>query len=150
MKSWQRRAIGVLTLGGGAIGIMAAITLFFARENLIEWTLCLAFLAVYAWGIWCGIKLLEGLPGSERSTLNYWLVQIPTFGSPVLGYFLSSGFHATVTLQIYPFEFSGNFLLGSTFNYSLLQIGQPWFVGVNLFAAFLAWWLSRLIPRVVS
>jgi hypothetical protein len=149
MKLWQRRAIGILTLGGGAIGIAAAITLLLTRKNPIEWIFCLAFMALYAWGVWCGVRLLEGQIGAERSALKYWLAQVPTFGSPVLGYFLSSGFHTTVSLQLSPFKVNGTFLLGSMFNYSLLQPEQPWFIGINLFAAAIAWCLVRSASRPV-
>lgn len=143
LKIWQRRAIGILTLGGGSIGIAAAITLLLTRTNPIEWIFCIAFMAVYAWGVWCGVRLLEGQLGAERSSLRYWLAQVPAFGSPLLGYFLSSGFHTTVSVQFAPLKLNGNFLLGSTFNYSLFQPDQPWFIGVNVFAAAVAWLLAR-------
>jgi len=147
MKIWQRRAIGILTLGGGSVGIAATIALLLTRTNPIEWIFCVAFMMVYAWGVWCGVRLLEGQPGSQRSTLKYWLIQIPKFGSPLLGYFLSSGFHTTVSLQIAPFNLNANFLLGSTFNYSLLQAQQPWLVGVNVFALVIAWLLARAVRQ---
>ena len=147
MELWQRRTIGILTLGGGAVGIASVLTLLLSRTNPIEWIFCLAFIALYAWGVWCGVKLLESQVGSERSTFRYWLIQIPTFGSPVFGYFLSSGFHTTVFLQIAPLKLNASFLLGSTFSYSLLQRGQPWIIGVNVFAAAVAWWLARSVPR---
>ena len=147
MKLWQRRALGILTLGGGAIGIAAALTLLLTRSNPVEWLFCLAFIALYAWGIWCGARLLEQGPGAERSILKYWLIQIPAFSSPFVGYFLSGGFHTTVALQITPLKANANFLFGSTFNYSLMQSEQPWLVGVNVFAAGVAWWLARLVPQ---
>jgi hypothetical protein len=143
MKIWQQRVVGILTLGGGSVGAVAALQLLFTRTNPLEWIFCVAFMGVYAWGIWCGVRLLEGQPGSERSTLKYWLVQIPTFGSPLLGYFLSSGFHTTVSVQLDPIKFNANFLLGSTFRYSLLQSEEPWLVGVNVFALVIAWLLAR-------
>jgi hypothetical protein len=142
MQLWQRRALGILTLGGGAIGFAAALGLLLSRGNPIEWLFCLLFMAAYAWGVWCGMRLLESQPNAERSTLKYWLIQIPTFSSPILGYFMSSGFHTTVTLQVSPFNLNANFLLGSSFNYSLMQSDKPWLIGINVFAAVIAWWLS--------
>ena len=147
MKLWQRRTLGILTLGGGAIGAAAALTVLFTRSNPVEWLFCLAFIALYAWGVWCGARLLEQQPGAERSTVKYWLIQIPSFSSPIFGYFLASGFHTTVSLQIAPFKANANFLLGSTFNYSLLQSEQPWFIGINIFAVAVAWWLARVAPQ---
>lgn len=147
MKLWQRRIVGVLTLGGGSVGVTAALPLLLARSNPIEWLFCIGFIVIYAWGAWCGVRLLENRPGAERSAAKYWLIQIPAFGSPILGYFLSSGFHITVVLQAFPFKIDGNVFLGSTFNYSLMQIGKPWFIGINVFAAAVAWWLTREASR---
>jgi hypothetical protein len=147
MKLWQRRALGILTLGGSACGVAVALALLFSRQNPIEWILCIAFMAIYAWGIWCGMLLLEAREGAERSAFKYWLVQVPTFSSPFLGYFLSSGFHTTVGLQLAPAKLNGNFLVGSSFNYSLMQADQPWSLGVNVFAALVAWWLATQIKR---
>src|SRR5688500_2703833 len=111
MKLWQRRTLGILTLGGGAVGLAAALTLLLTRSNPIEWLFCIGFIAIYAWGVWCGVRLLEAQPGAERSTLKYWLIQIPAFGSPIFGYSLTSGFHTTVALQIFPLKINANFLL---------------------------------------
>jgi hypothetical protein len=147
MKLWQRRTLGILTLGGGAVGFAAALTLLLTRSNPIEWLFCIGFIAIYTWGVWCGARLLESQPGAEQSTLKYWLIQIPAFGSPLFGYFLASGFHTTVALQIFPLKFNANFLLGSTFNYSLMQSGNPWFIGVNVFAIGVVWWLARKVPQ---
>ncbi len=143
MKLWQRRAIGVLTLGGGAVGLSAAFTLLISRGNPIEWLFCIAFIAVYVWGIWCGVKLLEGRPDAERSAFKYWVIQIPAFGSPILGYSFSNGFNLTVALQISPLKINGDFFLGSTFKYSLMSAGSPWLIGINVFAVAVAWWLAR-------
>ncbi|GGY88369.1 hypothetical protein [Shewanella fodinae] len=91
MKLWLRRTIGILTLGGGAIGFAAGLTLLISRSNPLEWLFCIAFMAVF-----CGMRLLEAAKGAERATLKYWFVQVPSFSSPIIGYFLSSGFHVTV------------------------------------------------------
>jgi len=147
MKLWQRRAVGILTLGGGSVGAVAALNFLLTRTNPIEWFFCVGAIAIFAWGVWCGVRLLEIRRGAERSTLKYWLIQIPAFGSPFFGYSLSSGFHTTVALQLAPLKVNANFLLGSTFNYSLMQAGSPWFFGVNLFAVAVAWWLLRQVPR---
>ena len=106
--------------------------------------LCSIAVALYAWGVWCGVKVLENQAGWEGSTISYWAVQIPTFGSPVIAYFFTSGFHLTTTLQFSPLKFDINFLLGSTFNYSLMNEVQPLLIGVNLFALGVVVWLMRL------
>jgi hypothetical protein len=146
VKLWQRRVLGILAVGGGAIGVAATLTTLLQRSNPIEWFFCAGFAALYGWGIWCGVKLLEGMPGAERSNAKFWLIQVPTFSSPVLGYFMSSGLHFTVYWQPSPFGLRANFLLGSLFNYSLMQRDSPISVGVNLFALAVAWWLMRCFP----
>jgi hypothetical protein len=72
-------------------------------------------MAVYAWGVFCGMRLLEAAKGAECATLKYWFVQVPSFSSPIIGYFLSSGFHVTVSLQVAPLKLNGNFMIGSQF-----------------------------------
>src|SRR5688500_19869003 len=92
MNILQRRTLGVLALGGGAVGFAAGIALLLSRTNPLEWAFCIAFCTLYAWGIWCGIRLLEGKPGAERANLKFWLVQIPSFGSPKDGICTSQNF----------------------------------------------------------
>lgn len=147
MKLWQRRTLGILTLGGGAVGFAVALSVLLSRTNPIEWFFCIGFMTIYSWGVWCGVRFLESQPGAERSALRYWIIQIPAFGSPILGYALSSGFQTTVALQINPLKVTSTFFLGSNFNYSILQAGTPWFVGANLFAIAVVWWLVRQVPR---
>lgn len=149
MKIWQRRTLGILAAGGGAVGFAASLSLLFTRGNILEWIFCIAAAVFYSWGIWCGVKLLEAHPGAERSNFKYWLVQVPALGSPIIGCFLSSGFHVTASIQFSPLKVNGNFLLGSTFNYSLMQPEQPVVVGVNVFALLITMWLGLRIHRQV-
>jgi len=84
MRLWQRRAIGILTLGGGSVGVAAGLTLLLMRSNPIEWLICIGFIALYAWGVWCGVRLLESRPGAERSAMKYWVAfawRLPGVGS---------------------------------------------------------------------
>lgn len=142
MKTWQRRILGILTLGGGAVGFTVAASLLTTLSGMNA-VLCVAIIALYAWGVWCGIKMLECQPGWEGPAIGYWMAQIPAFGSPLLGYFVSSGFHVTTTMQFSPWQFDINFLVGSTFSYSFMHPEQPWLVGVNLFALAVVMWLMR-------
>jgi hypothetical protein len=91
--------------------------------------------------------MLEGAPGAERANLKFWLAQVPVLSSPVVGYFFANGFHLTVTLQASPLKLNANFLLGSTFNYSLLDPNKPFVIGINVFALLVALWLVRQIRR---
>ena len=150
MKIWQWRVIGILTLGGGAVGVATSLSLLLSLNSVLDWAFCLVFLSIYSWGIWCGVRLLERQSDSIRNVIWYWLLQIPVVGSPFFGYFLSSVFHTTVALQFAPLNVNANFLLGSKFQYSLMQSDQPWLFGVNLFAVAVVWWLSRKGSPVAS
>jgi hypothetical protein len=144
MKLWQRRLFGILALGGGAIGFAVTLQTVLTKSNPFDWLFCLAFMALYGWGVWCGLRLIEGQPGAERSNAIYWLLQVPYFLSPVLGYFFASGFHLTLALQASPMKFSFNFQLGSTMLYSLLQADKPLVFGINVFALAGALYMNRL------
>jgi hypothetical protein len=134
MKTWQRRVFGILAVGGGGTGVSISLQTLLTRTNPIEWLLLAGFIAIYAWGIWCGVRLLEGRPGAERANTIYWLIQVPYFMSPLAGYFLASGFNLTVFYQFAHANLSANAQLGSSVLYSLLQPDRPFIIGINLFA----------------
>jgi hypothetical protein len=141
LKIWQRRLLAILAIGGGFIGAVQCIATMVGTRRVVEWVFVLAGFAFYCWGVWCGTRLMESQPGAERANRVFWLAQVPTFSTPVAGYFLTCGFHVTVKLVFAPFKFAGNFLLGSTFEYSLLQSDEPIYVGMNIFAFGIAGWL---------
>ena len=149
MQLWKRRLVGLLGVGGGAVGIAAVLSIIVQQRNPIEWFFSLVFALLYSWGVWSGLKALEGQPGAERSSLKFWLLQVPAFATPVLGYFFACGFHLTTGVQVEPLKFNANFMLGSSFNYSLGQSGTPTFLGVNVFALAMSVWLwqqARSLP----
>jgi hypothetical protein len=143
MRLWQRRIFGILAIGGGGTGLAVSLQLLVSRTNPIEWLFCSAFAALYAWGIWCGVRLLEQRPAAERANTIYWLLQIPYLASPIAGYFFTSGFHFTVAYTPSAQNVTANAQLGSSMIYSLFQAGTPFAFGVNFFAlaacAFLAY-----------
>src|SRR5688572_28338299 len=121
MKLWQRRVLGILAVGGGAIGFTVGVTALIGSTRVIEWVMCLAFCVLYAWGIWCGIRLLERQPDAEMLNRRFWLSQIPALKTPLFGYIMACGFHLTVSLDFTPFKLGAKFDLGSNFNFSLIQ-----------------------------
>lgn len=146
MKLWQRRALGVLAVGGGALGSSIALITLFQTTRVIEWLTYTVFSLLYAWGIWCGVTLLERQPGAEKFNRRFWLLQVPVFNSPLLGYLMYSGFHLTLSVELTPLSFNGNFHAGSQFNFSLLQWDQPLSIGFNVFALGIFLWLAREFP----
>jgi len=144
MKLWQRRLFGILALGGGAIGFAVTLQTVLTRTNPLDWLFCIAFMAMYGWGMWCGLRLIEGQDGAERSNAIYWALQVPYFMSPMFGFFFASGFHLTLSIQLSPVNFNANFQLGSTMLYSLLQTDKPLVLCINVFALAGALYMNRL------
>lgn len=119
------------------------LSLLLRQAAILDLIFCLAVIGFYAWGVWCGLLLLEKQPGSERPCIIYWLMQVPVIGSPFLGYFFSGGFYLILSMQLYPVKFNTEFLLGSTFRCWIFQPSQPWLVGINIFAVAVIWVLMR-------
>jgi len=144
MKLWQRRLLGLLAIGGGVLGVTVAIPLVAQATRVIEWVIFILFVGVYAWGVWGGLILIEGRPRAERINRWFWLIQIPAFTTPAIGYSLSCGFHFVVSLTFSPFKLGVSSYLGSSYNFQLLQDDQPFSIGVNLFALVVFLWLGGL------
>ena len=148
MKLWQRRALGILAVAGGAVGATVGVITLLSTTRVIEWLIYITFSCLYAWGVWCGVKLLEGQPNAERYNRRFWLIQVPALNSPLLGYSMACGFHLTLSLDLTPFKLGAKFNAGSQFNFSLLQWDQPLSLGVNLFALGVFLWMAREFPDV--
>lgn len=134
MKIWQRRTLGILALGGGALGATICTSLLFQDQPILAYVFILAGFAVYCWGVWCGVKMLESNPDAVRSNRNFWAIQIPAFQIPLLGYTFSCGALLDVYVRPSPLKLGVDWFLGSRFNYSLLQPGTPTVFSINLFA----------------
>ncbi|WP_139304889.1 hypothetical protein [Microbulbifer marinus] len=145
MKNYQRRVIGILTLGGSFTGVVLSAEQLMSVSGVMPVLIYVAFTALYAWGVWLGIAVLENLSKFERGLSKFWCLQIPAFWSPIFGYFFTSGFHLTVFINLSGLSVTGNFQAGSVFKFSLLQSGQPWQVGVNIFAVGVVLFLSKSI-----
>ena len=138
MQLWQRRILGALAIGGGALGVAVGVQVAVSSGGALPWLLIAPFLGLYLWGIWCGVCLIENREGASRSNSVFWAIQVPLLQSPYFGYFFTSGFFSTITFQ--PSETKVGFLfwLGSKFEISLMQADKPLVLGVNLFALAIA------------
>lgn len=134
MRAWQRRLFGTLTLGGSFTGFVVGAAFLVSPGG--DWTrlLSLPFLALYVWGIINGLAVLEGRPDSLRWNRHFWLMQIPSFSSPLAGYMFISGAAFHVTYAPLTSDWNYRVHLGSQFTYSLLQMKAPFIIGVNLVA----------------
>jgi len=147
MQLWQRRILGVLAIGGGALGIAVGLQVASSSNGVLAWLLIAPFLCLYLWGIWCGVCLLEDRKGAARSNLAFWAIQVPVLQSPYFGYLFTSGFFSTVTLQPAGTKLGFQFWMGSRFEISLMQADRPVVLGINLFALVVAVFLYRHIRR---
>ena len=146
MKIWPRRILGILGIGGGAVGFVACATKLLGATHPAQWAIYIVFGGLYAWGLWCGVKLMESQPNALRYNRRFWLLQVPAFNSPLLGYSFASGFHLTLSLNLTPFSLGFNSQVGSAFDFSLIRWDQPLSLGVNVFAFGMYLWLEREFP----
>jgi hypothetical protein len=151
MKPWLRRTIGILTLGGSFVGVTVAFQfLLGGTQPLVGNLITLAFVATYGWGVWVGLRLIEQAPRASDMGGIYWLLQVPQFSSPLAGYLFSSGTQLFVQYTVGA-SLGISWQLGSRFEYSLLESGKPWTIGINLGALAIAFVLyadSLRKPRV--
>ena len=66
MQQWQRRLLGILTLGGGFTGLAVGLSLLLAPGSLLVKLLSVPFLGLFTWGMVCGLQLLEGCDDAVR------------------------------------------------------------------------------------
>lgn len=133
MRVWQWRAIGMLTLGGSFLGAVMTLVAIPGADNLLSKLITLIFAGLYAWGTWCGIRMLERSFDALRKGILFWAFQIPYLTSPLLSYNFSSGARAAVALQSTDPHFLWTLQLGSYFVGTILR-PAAWGIGVNLLA----------------
>jgi hypothetical protein len=150
VNSLQRRILGITSIGGGALGITVVVSNLNQDSGILYWIFCLSFIALYIWGCWCGILLIENSPTSLQLNRRFWFIQIPVFMSPILGYSFSSGAYFNVWTSLTHFRLGADWYLGSHFNYSLLQSDKPFLLGVNLLALGVFIYLSKKIRELQS
>ena len=115
-------------------------------RTLVADVLMLAFAALYAWGVWCGMRLLEGRNEAIMPTRIYWLLQVPYLSSPLFAYQFSSGASMALGLKTTQPQLFWNLHLGSEFSVTWLQ-SAPFGLGVDVFALAICWLLGRSPPE---
>lgn len=146
MKDWQRRVLGSLALGGGAIGLTAIFGALLTDQPTASKILVLLSLPLYAWGIWCGLQMIERHPGALRSNFWFWAIQIPVLQSSMLSYLFSSGVIVGLWTQFDPVKLNFLAWLGSRFEVSINQ-PRPLALGVNVVALVVTFFIWRLRRR---
>jgi hypothetical protein len=146
MKTWQRRTLGILALGGGFLGVvMILIQVIAGTMTAGVMLLHLPFVALYAWGTWCGLLLIEGQPVLRRNRW-FWMVQVPYCATPIITYLFYAGVAGLAAFNFSAMRIRGTMVFGSQFQFN---VNHPtdWELGINVFALAIALWIWRLERR---
>jgi hypothetical protein len=141
MNRWFRRLLVVLTIGGGFVGVALTSQFFHQTNKVIAYIMLLAFVTLYGYGIFIGLKVSEGR-ASLRHLRFYFGLQIPFISSPLIVYQFCSGLHGTVA--IIQSRLTWGCRLGSESQFAILS-SAPWGIGINFVALAIVFLLySRL------
>ena len=142
MNVWFRRLLLILTIGGGFVGVARTIQFFSHVDKVIAYVVLLAFVCLYGYGIFLGVKLSEGA-APLRHLRVYFGLQIPFISSPIVAYRFATGFQTTIAITQSGLGWDVRFL-GSEGQFAILS-QEPWGVGINVIALAIVFLLySRL------
>lgn len=144
LADWQRRALGLLSIGGGAVGLsssMATAVKGGVMHGGSSFAMILG-LVFFLWGMWCGIQMIESRGHALLRNSIFWLAQIPVFNTPVFSYsaFCGLQFQLLIKLQTLDVGFIGS-IFGAQFSINFGQTGLPLSVGANVVALLIWFWL---------
>ena len=156
MKTWQRRILGLLAIFGGVVGVISGLifdiigtdTRFFIAAPISSVLTPFIAIALYGFGIWCGITLLKSHKSAIRNNLILWTIQIPLVESSLFSYEFTSGamFAAYQTGGL--FDSSVRFNIGCSYYFSLVQTDTTLLVGLNIFAGLISlFFLTKLFAK---
>ena len=131
MNVWFRRLLLILTIGGGFVGVARTIQFFSHVDKVIAYVVLLAFVCLYGYGIFLGVKLSEG-PAPLRHLRVYFGLQIPFISSPIVAYRFATGFQTTIAITQSGLGWDVRFL-GSEGQFAILS-QEPWGEGINVVA----------------
>ncbi len=144
---WLLRILTVLTIGGAFTGLTMILPGLFQVDHIFNQIITLMFAGLYLAGIWITVRLLEK-PTRQylQYTYYFWLIQVPIFMSPILGYQYSLGLFMNVFYST-DVGFQVGISAGSIYNLSLLQFERPWAMGINLVAAVIAYAVFHTLEK---
>ena len=142
MKNWRGRAIGVLTLGGSAIGLAAIVSAVpISTLRGLSLLIVAVFAVVFVYGIVVGVLILEKAEKSLSLALPFWVAQVPVFQSAWITYGLYTGAKFDI---LFGSDLNINFVWsgGAHFTFYLFP-GDPGAVGVNVVALVVCYMISK-------
>ena len=153
MKPWQRRLLGILSLGGGFLGAVLILTqLLWGAPSSWQVLVSLPFLALYLWGIWCGVLMLEGQPRALAHNRWFWAIQVPVLLSPAFSYQFMAGGGLNLGFNFTGLRLFWEAQLGSKFRIDINR-GSEFGLGLNLLALAITvfvWRLARRVQRMTN
>ena len=144
MKIWLRRSIGVLTLGGSAVGLAAIVSeVPITQLQGLSLVIVSMFAAFFIYGLVIGVLIIENSENSLVLALPFWLVQIPAITTPWISYALFTGAKFDILFQPnldINFEWAG----GARFNFYLFPDASM-AIGANVLAVLISYliWTHR-------
>jgi len=145
MNIWTKRVLIVLSVGGGFLGAVLMTSLFpQAQGRVVTYMLIVAMMAVFLFGVFCGLRFIEDEAKGLRLLRWFYGIQIPLISSPIFAYQLSSG--AAFNVSLGSWKINLFWRLGSEMGLWFLQ-DRPWGIGVNIFALAVFIWINRLIKK---
>jgi hypothetical protein len=142
--------LGILAIGGGALGVfVAALQMSHGSQSFAGGLLLFLFAIVYVFGIWCGVALLQRRPGWLHLNLIFWGMQVLSIATPLVSYSFASGASFTVWGRFVPLGAGFSTWMGSRFDFA---VGRDVHVvlGLNLLALAITAYLARRAARRVA
>jgi len=145
------RTLGLLAVAGSALGIVLMFPILLQASlfrGLDQFALFVT-LCLYAYGIWSGIQAFNSREGWKVHARNFWLAQVPAISTSAVTFILSCGAGAWLFLRLgeHAIGVTASAYLGSAYQWSYMQHKSESLLGLNLFAAAIATWLTLALLR---
>ena len=135
MEVWIRRYVGLLSISGSTLGVVAIAGYFSLQLELSKWIVLFTVCIFYIWSAYVGLRIIEGTREISMllQALTVQFLQVPIISFPALTYQLASGFHLDFIYSTYEgLKFS--IKLGSISKFGFLEGGELVVVGINIAA----------------
>lgn len=136
MKPWLRRTLGLLPIVGGGAGLAVLSTVVGGQQSLnaLGVVILAAFALLYLAGILAGLWMLEGHRHAVALNLVFWALQVPQFISPVVTYLFWAPANLGVWWNLTSSRTGLAYQVGSTFQFSVFNLGSDTAIALNAFA----------------
>lgn len=143
--------LGVIGIGGAALGLMAVATSASqGKVGIIGSLILVAMAAMYVFSGYCGVRSLQRRYGWVRLNQVLWAMQVPVIFSPLISYSFSSGAFLIAWIQFNPTFYLGfQGMFGSYFTFNFFK-PDTLKLGFNILALGITYYLARVQRNAVS